>query len=208
MIFSYLRQTLVGSSLPRLNRDRSTFMGVRLIRLTLCSSLVVAAYGSIFAQKVLAEKRFSNQPTDNPQTNIQILDHQPSAQFASLQQKLLDYGFAVKLEIPPYVNRFGRKPYGLVRNQERTVWINPVVFDLGNELPVLIHEAVHAAQICAGGGNFSPLNLDLEAPQIASPYFLRYHNLQRKLEAEAYIVQTQPNSFELAGELLDRHCSP
>ena len=151
-------------------------------------------------KKALAETEPLNHQPINPKSE----DH---SEFIALQQKLVDYGFQVKLEIPPYANHQGRKPFGLVRNHEKTVWINPVVFDLGNELPVLIHEAVHAAQICAGNGNFSPLNIDLEAPQIALPYFLRYHNLRRELEAEAYIVQTQPNSLDLAAELLDKHCS-
>ena len=167
------------------------------------SSLFLALALSLpgLAQATPTEKKPLPRQLDNP-----TQDNLARSQFGSLQQKLIDFGFKVKLEIPPHTNRYGRKPYGLVSSREKTVWINPVVFDLGNALPVLIHEAVHAAQVCAGDGNFSLLNLELEAPKIALPYFLRYHNLQRQLEAEAYIVQTQSNSLELATDLLDQHC--
>ena len=186
----------------RLKRSKSNSKRLSLLRLILLPGLFLALSLSGLGQRVSAENKSPNQQSDNLSQ-----DNQKRKKFASLQQKLIDYGFTVKLEIPPYANRFGRRPYGLVRNGERTVWINPVVFDLGNALPVLIHEAVHAAQLCAGDGNFSSLNIDLEAPQIALPYFLRYHNLRQELEAEAYIVQTQPNSFDLAKELLDQNCS-
>jgi len=186
----------------RLKRSKSNSKRLSLLGLILLPGLLLILSFSGLGQRVSAENKPPNQQLDNLSN-----ENQQRKQFAFLQQKLIDYGFTVKLEIPPYANRFGRKPYGLVRNREKTVWINPIVFDLGNALPVLIHEAVHAAQICAGDGNFSSLDIDLEAPQIALPYFLRYHNLRRELEAEAYIVQTQPNSFELAKELLDQHCS-
>ena len=192
MVFSFLG----------LKQSKSNTTELSLLRLILLPGLFLALSLTGLGKGASAEKKPPSQQSDNLSQ-----DNQKRKKFASLQQKLIDYGFTVKLEIPPYANRFGRKPYGLVRNREKTVWINPVVFDLGNELPVLIHEAVHAAQICAGDGNFSALNIDLEAPQIALPYFLRYHNLRRELEAEAYIVQTQPNSFELAKELLDQNCS-
>ena len=139
-----------------------------------------------------------------PVTNSQ--DERADFQFESLQTALIDYGFVVKLEIPPYQNKYGIKPYGLLEGKTKTIWINPVVFDLGNAKPTLIHEATHAAQLCAGEGNFELLNLDIDPPRITHPYFMRYHNYRKEIEAEAYTVQVQPNSLEIVDRLLDTHC--
>ena len=130
-----------------------------------------------------------------------------TGRFATLQQKLSDYGFPVELAIPPYQNRYGIRPYGLVNTKDDKVWLNPIVFDLGNALPTLVHETVHVAQLCKGDrASFELLNLEIEAPKITHPYFMRYHNLQREIEAEAYTVQVQPNSYELALGLLTENC--
>ena len=130
-----------------------------------------------------------------------------SPQFESLQKTLTDYGFIVKLEIPPHQNRYGMTPYGLLEGKTKTVWINPVVFELGNAEPTLIHEAIHAAQLCAGNGEFALLNLGIDPPKMTHPYFMRYHNYRREIETEAYTVQVQPNRLELANELLNSHCT-
>jgi hypothetical protein len=136
-------------------------------------------------------------------------NNQPDSQFNSLQKTLISYGFTVKIELPPYQTLRGIRPYGVVSSKTKTIWINPVVFDLGNAQPTLIHEATHAAQLCIGKGAFKLLNLSIEPPKITHPYFLRYHqNYQREIEAEAYTVQVQPNSLELVEQLLDRYCSP
>ena len=127
--------------------------------------------------------------------------------FNRLQQILISHGFIVKQEIPPKINNFGLRPYGLMNSKTKTIWINPVVFELGNAQAVLIHEAVHAAQTCAGGGQVSLLNLDLEPPQFTRPYFMRYHSYRREIEAQAYTVQVQPDSLAIAIELLEQHCS-
>ena len=43
----------------------------------------------------------------------------------------------------------------------------------------------------------------------ARPFFQGYRDIHRKdLEREAYTVQTQPNSFELALSLLKENCQP
>ena len=131
-----------------------------------------------------------------------------NSQFESLQKTLTNYGFIVKLEIPPYQNKYGIKPYGLLEGKSKTIWINPVVFELGNAEPTLIHEATHAAQLCAGNGEFALLNLNIDPPKMTHPYFMRYHNYRREIETEAYTVQVQPNSLEIANGLLNSYCSP
>lgn len=130
-----------------------------------------------------------------------------NSQFELLQKTLTDYGFIVKLEIPPYQNRYGMTPYGLLEGKTQTVWINPVVFELGNAEPTLIHEAIHAAQLCAGNGDFALLNLGIDPPKMTHPYFMRYHNYRREIETEAYTVQVQPDRIEIANRLLNSHCS-
>ncbi|MEL6928273.1 MAG: hypothetical protein AAFO95_06545 [Cyanobacteria bacterium J06600_6] len=139
-------------------------------------------------------------------------------EFIQLKTQLENYGFQVNIAIPPEFNlpqqqnglrRIVRKPYGLLHSPSKSVWINPIVFELGIDRATLIHEAVHAAQYCAGNGKIQTLGLDLEPIPQALPYFKRYVNTQRQdLEREAYTVQTQENSYELARSLLDRYCQP
>ena len=148
-----------------------------------------------------------------------LLANQPAntdPEFTQLKTQLESYGFEVNIAIPPEFNlpkqqtqlrRVVRKPYGALHSPTKSVWINPIVFELGIARSTLIHETVHAAQYCAGNGNITKLNLDLEPIPQALPFFKRYLNTQRQdLEREAYTVQTQPNSYELARTLLDRHC--
>ncbi len=78
---------------------------------------------------------------------------QPSDKFLELKHKLETYDFIVKIEPPPI-----RGTYGLLKTKSKTIWINPVVFDLRIALPTLIHEATHAAQLCTGKGKIFPLN--------------------------------------------------
>ncbi|NJL53415.1 MAG: hypothetical protein HC930_16865 [Hydrococcus sp. SU_1_0] len=135
-------------------------------------------------------------------------------EFTQLKTQLESYGFQVKIAIPP---EFGwprqegdlqpkvSKPDALF--QSKSIWINPVVFELGISKATLIHETVHAAQYCAGNGDLQKINLDLEPIPQALPYFKRYVDTQRQdLEREAYTVKSQPNSYELARSLLDQHC--
>ncbi|MEM9156882.1 MAG: hypothetical protein AAGB13_17915 [Cyanobacteria bacterium P01_F01_bin.33] len=125
------------------------------------------------------------------------------ADFERLRQSLESYGFAVRVEAPPL-----RGAFGLLEASSKTIWINPVVFELGNAEVTLIHEAVHAAQACAGRGTLSPLGLEIPPPTMTRRYFLRYHNLRRQLEAEAYTVPAQPNAIVLVLDLLRKHCAP
>ena len=150
-------------------------------------------------------------------SSIIILTQSPQVdpEFARLQESLESYGFQVNIAVPPEYRaieqngfrRTVRKPYGLVDSKTKTVWIHPIVFELGISRPTIIHETVHAAQYCAGQGKLQILNLDRQPIPQALPFFKRYVNTQRQdLEREAYTVQTQPDSYTLASSLLDRHC--
>lgn len=137
--------------------------------------------------------------------------------FILLKNKLEKYNFQVNIAIPPnlqlppqkpdFQRRRVRNPYGLLNSTTQSIWINPVVFELGIGNSVLIHETVHAAQFCSGNGNLKTLELDLKPVRQARPFFKRYIDVHSQaIEKEAYAVQTQPNSFELALSLLDEHC--
>ena len=142
-----------------------------------------------------------------PASLSQSSDRQNS-QFNVLKETLTNYNFIVKLEIPPYVNRYGIRPYGLLEGKTKTVWINPIVFELGNAEATIVHEATHAAQLCAGNNlELKLLNLDIVPPKMTHPYFMRYHNYRREIEAEAYTVQVQINKLKLATEALKNYCS-
>lgn len=126
----------------------------------------------------------------------------PPAKFLNLKNQLENYGFEVRIELPPK-----RGAYGLLKVAEKTIWINPVVFDLQFATPTLVHESVHAAQLCAGKGKMKILGLKIKPTIATRRLFLRYKNIHRQdLEMEAYTVQTQPNSFELATNLLKKYC--
>ena len=138
-------------------------------------------------------------------------------EFIQLKTQLESYGFQVNIDIPPNFNlpqqqidfqrRRVRKPYGVLNVKSKSIWINPIVFELGNSNAVLIHEAVHAAQYCAGDGNIQTIGLDLEPIPQARPFFKRYANVfSQAVEKEAYTVQTQSNSYELVQTLLEQYC--
>lgn len=138
------------------------------------------------------------------------------SKFLTLKNQLEKLGFQVIIALPPLNDSLQPKigynpplprPYGLLESSKKIIWINPVVFDLQIATPTLIHESVHAAQVCAGGGKLKTLGLDIEPINDARPFFLRYAHVHRQdLEKEAYAVQTQPNSFELATSLLQQNC--
>ncbi|MEA5605928.1 hypothetical protein [Nostoc sp. UHCC 0252] len=126
----------------------------------------------------------------------------PDPKFLQLKNQLENLGFHVMIELPPK-----RGAYGLLRETDKKIWINPVVFDLNIGNQVLIHESVHAAQVCAGKGKIKVLGLDIQPSNYTRPFFLRYRNVHRQeLEREAYAVQSHPLSFELAISLLQKHC--
>ena len=79
-------------------------------------------------------------------------------------------------------------------------------FELNIAQPTLVHEAVHAAQSCAGEQSLKTLGLKIPPPMMTKPFFFRYHSYHRELEAEAYTIQVQPNRTELAIELLNQYC--
>ena len=72
--------------------------------------------------------------------------------FEMLKKQLEQAKFQVILDLPPQ-----RGAYGLLKADSKKIWINPVVFDLGIADQTLIHEAVHAAQVCKGKGKLSLL---------------------------------------------------
>ncbi|QMS87422.1 hypothetical protein HUN01_07460 [Nostoc edaphicum CCNP1411] len=126
----------------------------------------------------------------------------PERQFIDLKNQLENFGFQVIIELPPK-----RGAYGLLEETHKRIWINPVVFDLHIGTQTLIHEAVHAAQVCAGKGKIRTLDLDIQPINYARAFFMRYTDVYRQdLEREAYAVQTQSNSFALAISLLQQHC--
>ena len=126
----------------------------------------------------------------------------PEDKFNHLKQQLESYDFTVKIEPPP-----AKGAYGLLQTKTKTIWINPIVFDLEIALPTLIHEATHAAQVCAGNGEIFPLNLSISPPNVARPFFTRYHEgFRRHLEAEAYAVQAHPQGYNMILDLLEKHC--
>lgn len=136
--------------------------------------------------------------------------------FIQLKSQLESYGFQVNIAIPPDSNlpnqqvglrRKIRKPYGLFNPQSKSIWINPIVFELGNSNATLIHETVHATQYCVGNGDLQTIGLDIEPIQQAKPFFKRYVDTHSQaIEQEAYTVQTQPDSYELARSLLEQYC--
>jgi hypothetical protein len=126
----------------------------------------------------------------------------PDPQFTDLKNKLQKLGFQVIIQLPPK-----RGAYGLLQENTKKIWINPVVFELNIGTQTLIHEAVHAAQVCAGKGKIKTLGLNIQPINYARPFFMGYTDFHRQdLEREAYAVQTQPNSFKLVISLLEEHC--
>jgi len=122
--------------------------------------------------------------------------------FEIIKKQLEQAKFQVILDLPPQ-----RGAYGLLKADSRKIWINPVVFDLGIAEQTLVHEAVHAAQVCKGKGKLSLLGLEIDPLIYAQPFFMHYGDTDRKeLEREAYAVQTQSNRVELVSSLLKKYC--
>ncbi len=125
-----------------------------------------------------------------------------SQEFRALQQQLQQLQFEVRIAPPPQ-----RGAYGMLSVSQRVLWVHPLAFDLGIADPVLVHEAVHAAQLCKGGDQLSPLNLKQEPLVYARPFWLRYQNIHRRdIEREAFTLQTQPDRFTQIRQLLSTHC--
>jgi len=130
-----------------------------------------------------------------------------SPEFRELQALLEASGFVVRLERSPHAGS-----YGSLEVKSRTVWVNPVVAELGIAEPTLVHEAVHAAQYCGTARRqrpfeqLQPLGLKLETPSFLRPYFMRYEGLRRHVEREAYTVQVRGDRIEYVSQLLKQHC--
>lgn len=125
-----------------------------------------------------------------------------SPEFAQLQQSLERHGFTVNLALPPQAGS-----YGLLQAPSRTIWINPVVFSLEISIPTLVHEAVHAAQLCSGTvDTLMPLDLGLEPYAGAYRLYMRYAGTRRVLEMEAYTIQARADRIEFVTSLLDSRC--
>lgn len=126
-----------------------------------------------------------------------------NAGFRAVQAALQRSGFVVKLTPPPQVGA-----YGLFRPANRTIWIHPIVFELGIAEPTIVHEATHAAQFCRGQGTLTALKLPYQAPAQARRLFQRYNpdQFRSTLEAEAYAVQAQEDRIEQVLKLLQQYC--
>lgn len=148
-----------------------------------------------------ATSDLSDSPSDSPSASLDLDLYDEYPDFERLLHVLEQANFVVKLELPPK-----RGNYGLFEIETRTIWINPVVFELGIAQHTLVHEAVHAAQLCGSHGEIGPLALGLEPPLVVQPYFMRYSGIRRLIEAEAYTVQALENSVDYVIELLNTHC--
>ena len=175
---------------------------IALLIFTVDSEAIAQSSDTLQALDSTANRR-SSSDTSTPSvlTSIDPSDYDEYPDFARLQLTLEQANFVVKLELPPK-----RGNYGLLEIDTRTIWINPVVFELGIAQHTLVHEAVHAAQLCGSHEELAPLALGLEPPLVVQPYFMRYNGLRRLIEAEAYTVQALDNSVDYVIDLLNAHC--
>lgn len=133
---------------------------------------------------------------------------QPSlpADLLPLRAELIRYGFTVRLERPPQ-----HDTYGVFNSKTRTMWIAPITIPLGIVRQSFLHEAVHAAQSCSPG---RPTLLGIKATvapvvnqEINGILTTRYHNVNRALEREAFLLQSQPNAVAILIRALRSRCN-
>ena len=129
----------------------------------------------------------------------------PAADLEELQRSLLRHGFSIDVRQPP------GKAYGRFIPAEKRLEISPLVRELGITRPVLLHEAVHAAQSCPDGalsliGVQRPVDPAVES-QIR--YLLRNHYKPNEaaVEQEAFVIQSQPDAEQLIITALNQRCS-
>ena len=127
-----------------------------------------------------------------------------AADLNALQQTLLRYGFQIEARQPP------GGAYGRFIPGQRLLEISPLVGDLGITRPVLLHEAVHAAQSCPDG-QLTLLNLKRRSSPVVESrirYLLTNHYSQehQALEQEAFRLQSQPDAEALIIAALKRRC--
>ena len=130
----------------------------------------------------------------------------PASDLAQLQRSLLRHGFTIDVQQPP------GQAYGRFIPAERRLEISPLVRDLGISRPVLLHEAVHAAQSCPNG-TLSLIGVQRPVdPAVGSRirYLLRNHYEPNRsaLEQEAFVIQSQPEAEQLIITALNQRCSP
>ena len=130
----------------------------------------------------------------------------PAADLEQLQRSLLRHGFTIEVRQPP------GQAYGRFIPAQRRLEISPLVQELGITRPVLLHEAVHAAQSCPHGsltliGVQRPVD-----PAVGSQihYLLLNHYKPNRtaLEQEAFVIQSQPDAEQLIITALKLRCSP
>ena len=130
----------------------------------------------------------------------------PAADLEQLQRSLLRHGFTIEIRQPP------GQAYGRFIPAKKRLEISPLVPELGITRPVLLHEAVHAAQSCPHG-SLTLIGVERPVdPAVASRirYILRNHykpNLAT-LEKEAFVIQSQPDAEQLIITALNQRCSP
>ena len=118
---------------------------------------------------------------------------------------MLRYGFRIEARQPP------GEAYGRFISSRKLLEISPLVRDLGITRPVLLHEAVHAAQSCPNG-RLTLLELDRRSSPVVESrirYLLNNHYAQehQALEQEAFRLQSQPDAEALIIAALNRRCS-
>ena len=129
-----------------------------------------------------------------------------AADLEQLQHSLLRHGFTIEVQQPP------GQAYGRFIPAEKRLEISPLVQDLGITRPVLLHEAVHAAQSCPNG-TLSLIGVQRPVdPAVGSRirYLLRNHYKPNRtaLEQEAFVIQSQPDAEQLIITALKQRCSP
>ena len=127
-----------------------------------------------------------------------------AADLTALQQTLLNHGFQIEVRQPP------GGAYGRFIFSRKLLEISPLVQDLGITRPVLLHEAVHAAQSCPDG-QLTLLKLDRQSSPVVESrirYLLNNHYSQehQALEQEAFRLQSQPDAEALIIAALERRC--
>ena len=130
----------------------------------------------------------------------------PAADLGELQRSLLRHGFTIEVRQPP------GQAYGRFIPAEKRLEISPLVRELGIARPVLVHEAVHAAQSCPDG-TLSLIGVQRPVdPAVGSRirYLLHNHYKPNRavLEQEAFMIQSQPDAEQLIITALNQRCSP
>ena len=130
----------------------------------------------------------------------------PAADLEQLQRSLLRHGFTIEVRQPP------GQAYGRFIPAQRRLEISPLVQELGISRPVLLHEAVHAAQSCPDG-TLSLIGVQRPVdPAVGSRirYLLRHHYKPNTaaVEQEAFVIQSQPDAEQLIITALNQRCSP